>query len=382
MPFLPLFIEHLGVRDVAGIERWSGIAFGSTFLLAAIFSPIWGRLADTHGRKLMLMRASLGMAIIMALMGFSQNIYQLVGLRLIMGAVSGYVSTSIALIAIQTPKTHSGWALGTLSTAPMGGVLLGPLLGGVLAELIGIRHIFWVTGVFLFCAFLITLCFVQDSPILTQETVLTGREVWGAIPDIRQLLSLFLTVFMLQVANLSVEPIVTVYIKQLASHSNHVAMISGMVFAASGLAAIIMAPLLGKISDRIGPHRVLMAALVASALLLIPQAYVQNPWQLMGLRFLMGIAVSGLLPSVNSLLRRMVPDHISGRIYGYSQSAQHMGSIIGPVMGGQMAAIWGIRAVFFSTSTLLLINAAWVFLHSGGRRLSPQSVTSTEIKLR
>lgn len=381
IPFLPLFIEHLGVGDVASVARWSGAAFGSTFFLAAIFSPIWGRLADTHGRKLMLMRASLGMAIIMALMGFSQNIYQLVGLRIIMGAVSGYCSTSIALIAIQTPKEHSGWALGTLSTSQVGGMLLGPLLGGILAECIGMRPVFWVTGLLLFCSFLITVFFVQDAPIHTDQSVLSGREVWASIPDIRQVLSLFLSVFMLQVGNLSVEPIVTIYIKQLAAHSNHVAMISGTVFAASGLAAIIMAPVLGKISDRVGPRRVLITSLLASALLLIPQAYVHNPWQLMGFRFLMGIAVSGLLPSVNSLLRRMVPDLVSGRIYGYSQSAQHLGSIIGPIMGGQMAAVYGIRAVFFCTSSLLLLNAMWVFLQGGVKPLSPRSVISAESNL-
>lgn len=369
MPFMPLFIEQLGVHEIASVERWAGIAYGITFLLAALVAPLWGRLADLHGRKLMLLRASLGMAVIMILTGFSQNIYHLVGLRLLFGAALGFNSSSIALIATQTPRENTGWALGTLATGGIGGSLLGPLLGGYLAEAIGLRPIFFVTGFLLFCTFLVAFFFVQES-FVPEQKLLSAREVWRTIPDSSQLLALFATVFMLMTANLSIEPIVTVYIKQLAAHTDHVALISGMVFAASGLATILVAPTLGRLSDRVGPRPVLLGAILLEALLFIPQAYVQTPWQLLGLRFLMGMAGGGLLPCVNSLIKRMVPDEVSGRVYGYNQSAQFLGCLIGPVLGGQMAATLGIRAVFFSTSFLLFLNAGWVFLN-GRHKLAP-----------
>ncbi|HBF59880.1 MAG TPA: multidrug transporter subunit MdtG, partial [Exiguobacterium sp.] len=156
LPFLPLFIEELGVDRRQDITTWSGIAFGATFLVAAIVSPIWGRLADRKGRKLMLLRASLGMSIVMFLISFVQDVYQLVFLRLVMGAVSGFISAGITMVASQTPKEKSGWALGTLSTGGIAGGLLGPLIGGFLADVVGLRPVFLFTSVPLFITFLVT----------------------------------------------------------------------------------------------------------------------------------------------------------------------------------------------------------------------------------
>ncbi|HEY9724224.1 MAG TPA: multidrug efflux MFS transporter [Oscillatoriaceae cyanobacterium] len=371
MPFMPLFIEQLGVHSVGAIEQWSGFAYGATFLLAALVAPLWGRLADQHGRRLMLLRASLAMAVVMSLMGLAQNVYQLTFLRLLFGGALGFNSSSIALVATQTPREKSGWALGTLATGSIAGSLIGPLLGGYLAEVMGLRNVFFVTGVLLFATFMLTMFLVKETFVPDGKPPLKAREVWQRIPHPGQLWALFATVLILWVANLSIEPIVTVYIKQLAGNTDHVALISGMVFAASGLATVLVAPSFGKLSDRVGPRTVLLGSLIAAAVLFVPQAFVQNPWQLLGLRFLMGVAGAGLVPSVNTLIKHMVPNEIAGRVYGYSQSAQFLGGLVGPVMGGQMAAFLGIRAVFFSTCLLLLLNAAWVYFN--GRKSAPQA---------
>lgn len=360
MPFMPLYIEQLGVHAVASVEQWSGITYGATFLLAAIVAPIWGWLADTHGRRLMLLRASLAMAVVMSLMGLVQNVYELLVLRLLFGGALGFNSSSIALIATQTPKENSGWALGTLATGSIAGSLVGPLLGGYLSEVMGIRHVFFVTGVLLFATFFVALLLIRENFAPVRKTPLSSREVWQRIPDRTQLWGLFATVMMLMIANLSIEPIVTIYVKLLAGNNQHIALLSGMVFAASGLATVLVSPSLGRLSDRVGPRKVLLGSLVIAALLFIPQAFVQNTWELLALRFLMGMAGAGLLPSVNTLIKHMVPNEVSGRVYGYNQSAQFIGGLIGPVLGGQMSAMWGIRAVFFSTCALLLLNAGWV----------------------
>lgn len=362
LPFLPLYIGQLGIRQPALIVQWSGIAFGATFLLAALASPVWGRLADRYGRKPMLLRASLGMAIIMSLMGLVHNVYELVALRFLMGAVSGYISAAITMIATQTPREYSGWALGTLSTGTVTGNLTGPLIGGWLAEVIGLRHTFFVTGVLMFIAFVVTLVFVKETFERKEREQLSTREVWSLIPRPQMLFVLFLTTFMLQLANMSIEPIITIYIKELIHNAQHVALIAGFVVSASGLGNVLAAPRLGRLSDRVGPEKVLLACLVFAAIVMIPQAFVQNTWELMGLRFLMGLSFGGLLPSVNSLVRRSVPDRITGRIFGYNQSAQYLGNIAGPMLGGQMGAHFGLHAVFFSTSALLLMNAAWNYL--------------------
>lgn len=363
LPFLPLYIEELGVRSTQAVEQWAGLAFGSTFLLAAFVSPLWGRLADQYGRKVMLLRASLGMAVVMTSIGFVQNVYELVGMRLLMGAVSGYVSAAITLVATQTPRQHAGWALGVLSTGQVGGNLLGPLVGGYLAELIGLRHVFFVTGGFMFVSFLVTMLFVREQRRPERPRRKSEKINWHKLPQSRIVKAMFVTSFMLQLAQLSIEPIITVYIKQLLPATSHVALFSGAVVAASGFANVLAAPFVGKWGDRIGQQKVLPMALLAASVLFIPQAYVQNAWQLMALRFLLGMTVAGLLPSINALLKRMVPDEAAGRIYGYNQSALYMGNIAGPVLGGQMAAHFGIHYVFFSTSLLLFFNALWVYMH-------------------
>ena len=361
IPILPLFIQQLGVDNVAEIEEWSGIAYGVTFILMAVFSPIWGKAADRYGRKPMLLRASLGMALVLTCMGFVQNVYQLVGLRLLQGTISGYYSAAITLVATQTPKDRSGWALGTLSTGAVAGMLLGPLLGGAVADLFGLRSVFFVIGALLLIAFLAALLYVTENFTPSEKAAPKFRDIRRMMPHPEVTVAMFATTFMLQLALMSIQPILTVYIAEMSNNTDYLAFLSGMVFAASGLSSVIAAPRLGALADRIGPPKVMVVALLAAGLLFIPQALVRNAWELMALRFLLGIATASLLPSINSMIRQITPDELTGQIYGYNQSAQFIGSFGGAVMGGQIASMFGLKYVFFSTSVLLLLNAAWVY---------------------
>lgn len=360
-PILPLYIDQLGVHDLAEIEHWSGIIYGITFIVMAVFAPIWGQAADKYGRKPMLLRASLGMAIVIAGMGFAQNVYQLAGLRLLQGTISGFYSASITLIATQTPKERLGWALGTLSTGSVAGMLLGPLFGGYLAGIIGIRNVFFVIGSLLLIGFMASYLFVREEFVVSDKKAPCFKEVYSLIPDPKVMAAMFVTTLVLQLALMSIQPIITVYIAQISENTTQVAFISGMVFAVSGLASIVAAPWLGQLSDKIGPQKVILGALLAAGILFLPQAFVQNYWELMGLRFLLGIATAGLLPSINTLLTQITPDEVTGRVFGYNQSAQFIGSFGGAVLGGETAAMFGIHYVFFFTSALLLINALWVY---------------------
>jgi len=220
LPFLPLYVEQLGVSSPAAIVQWSGIAFGAAFLAASLVSPIWGRLADIYGRKLMLVRASLGMAIVMSLIGLAHNIYELVGLRLAIGLAGGYASGSIILVAMQTPRDRSTWALGTLSIGTMAGSFVGPLLGGILPGLIGLRETFFAAGAAIFVAFLATCFLIRETRITPPVAKKSGARrvgTWAAIPDRRPVFAMLATALMLMFANMSIEPIITVYVAQLVS---------------------------------------------------------------------------------------------------------------------------------------------------------------------
>lgn len=361
LPILPLYIEQLGIHDIAEIEHWSGWAFGINFISLAIFSPIWGKAADKYGRKPMLLRASLWLAIIVTCMGFAQNVYQLVGLRMLQGALAGFIAAAITLVAIQTPKERVGWALGTLSTASVGGTLLGPLMGGYLADTLGMRSVFLFIGVLAMLAFTLSWLFVHEDFVRSEEKALGFREVWKLVPDQKIMISMFITSFILSVALMSIQPIITIYTAQLIVDTRYIALISGAVFAASGLASMLASTRLGRLTDEIGPHKVMLAALLAAGVLFIPQAFVTTVWQLGVLRFLIGLATAGILPAINTLIRHSIPESVAGRAFGYNQSAQFLGAFGGSIMGGSVAAVFGIQSVFYFTGALLIFNALWIY---------------------
>ncbi|MCM3628530.1 multidrug efflux MFS transporter [Paenibacillus glycanilyticus] len=360
-PVLPLYIHQLGVTDTAKIEQYSGLAFGITFILSAVFSPIWGIAADKYGRKPMLLRASLGMAIVIFSMGFAQNVYELIGLRLLQGIITGYASACTALIATQTEKSHAGWALGTLSTAGIAGSLLGPSIGGFIELHVGMRNVFFITGLLLLIAFITTLLFVKENFVRVDKKAQKMKEIWSSIPEKNLTVTLFITYFALTFAMYSIEPVLTVYVTSLTSNTEHVALLAGFIFSASGLANIIAAPRLGRLSDKIGAHKVMLFALIVAGLLFAPQALVHQPWELMALRFLLGLAAGGLNPSVNILIKKITPDALTGRMFGLTMSAGYLGVFGGSVLGGQIAAWLGLRYVFLTTGAILLLNAMWVY---------------------
>jgi len=360
-PILPLYIKHLGVQSNSLIEQFSGLAFGVTFIILAIFSPIWGKAADKYGRKPMLLRASLGMAIIIFCMGFVRNVYELIGLRLLMGMVAGYSTACTTLIATQIDRENAGWALGTLSTAAISGSLFGPIIGAYIADNLGLQNVFFLTGILLLISFITTALFVQEKFKRENANTLGTREIWKTLPNKDLLITMFVTFFVMTTALFSIEPIITVYVSQLVHNTNHIALLAGIAFSASGLASIIAAPRLGRLSDKIGPHKVMLVALIVAGIIFIPQAFVKNPWQLIGLRFLLGLVTAGLTPCVNSIIKRITPESIAGRVYGFNMSAGYLGGFGGSIMGGQIAAYFGIRYVFFITGALLFANAIWVY---------------------
>lgn len=370
LPFLPIYVKHLGVTSPAAIVQWSGAAFSITFLAAGLVAPLWGKLADRYGRKLILMRASLGMALAMSAMGLAHNVYQLVLLRLLVGLAGGYASGAMILVATQTPKSRTGWALGTLSTGVLAGNLLGPLVGGILPGAVGIRNTFFLAGGIIFVAFLATSFLIREDKTHAQRKA--GRHVgsaWALIPDRRPVLAMLLTALLLLLANMSVEPIITVYVAQLVPDSSKVVLVAGIVMSAAAFGSILAAPRIGRLADRIGHWKVVIACLFAAAVLLIPQAFVTAGWQLILLRFLMGMALAGLLPCITALIRHSVPDAVSGNILGYSQSAQYAGQVSGPLLGAVLGAHFGMRVVFLATSALLFGGAAynWVLSRRAGK---------------
>ncbi|TAM06746.1 MAG: MFS transporter [Pusillimonas sp.] len=363
LPFLPLYVEQLGVSSHSAIVQWSGVAFGATFFGTAITAPLWGHLADRYGRKPMLVRAAIGMAIVMSLIGTAHSITELVLLRLLAGLVGGYASSSMVMVSTQAPRERAGWALGILSIGTLSGSLVGPLAGGFLPGLVGIRGTFFVGGAVIAVAALATILFVrEDFDRRLDARQPTHGEAIPTSPANRWLVvTLLTTAMMVLLANMSIEPIITIYINQLGVPHDHLARMAGVVMATSAFGSMLTSARLGALADRVGSNKVIVGSLLITAIIMLPQAFVTSWWQLALLRGLMGMSMAGLLPAVAKRVRAMVHEHRAGKTLGYLQSSQFAGQVIGPLMGGQIGAWAGLRDVFFVTAALLGL-CAWLNL--------------------
>lgn len=370
LPFLPLYISQLGVTSHEALSMWSGLTFSVTFLISAIVSPMWGSLADRKGRKLMLLRASLGMAIAILLQAFATNVWQLFLLRGVMGLTSGYIPNAMALVASQVPRERSGWALSTLSTAQISGVIGGPLMGGFIADHVGLRAVFCITAALLVVSFLVTLFLIKEGvrPTIKKSERLSGKAVFASLPYPALVISLFFTTMVIQLCNGSIGPILALFIKSMVPDSSNIAFLSGLIASVPGISALISAPRLGKLGDRIGTERILMATLIFAVVLFFAMSWVTTPLQLGILRFLLGFADGAMLPAVQTLLVKYSSDQITGRIFGYNQSFMYLGNVVGPLMGATVSAMAGFRWVFIATASIVLINIWQVALVLRRRR--------------
>ena len=359
LPFLPLYVQQLGAGSEAAVVQWSGIAFSATFFGTGITAPIWGVLADRYGRKPMLIRAAVGMAIVMSLIGVAQNVTELVALRLVAGLIGGYASASIVMVGTQAPRDRSGWALGLLSTGALTGNLVGPLIGGLLPAWIGIRGTFFAGGGVIAVAALLTIFVVREDfqPAIDVKRGTPDSATAQTPTNYPVVVALLATAMMVLLANMSIEPIITVYIAELGVSHERLAEIAGLVMAFSALGSILTAARLGALADRIGGWRVITGCLVATGLVMLPQAFVTAWWQLAGLRLLMGMSLAGLLPAIAKLVRQSVGESQTGKMLGYLQSAQFAGQVAGPLLGGFVGVRLGLPAVFFVTGGLLIACA-------------------------
>ena len=288
MPFLPLYIDTLGNFTHKQLNFWSGFIYSGTYFVSAIISPWWGKLADKKGRKPMTLRASLGMAIVLGCMGLVTNVYQLFILRMLQGIFAGFVSNSNALVATETPKEKSGQALGTMASSFTAGNLLGPFIGGALASIFSYRVTFFITGGLLLIAFLLSLFFVHETDFkpVTEKKL---DKASGVIKELRSpqlIFGLLLTTLIIQAANNSINPIVSLYVKQLMANHGNVVFISGVIAALPGIATFLAASRFGALGDRIGTHKIIIAGFIGATILFFLTAFVQNTVELGILRFL------------------------------------------------------------------------------------------------
>lgn len=358
MPFLSLFVSQLGDFTKAQITFYSGLAFAADYAISAISAPLWGIIADKKGRKIMLLRASLGMAVAMGLMGFVTNVWQLVALRALQGVFAGFISNAQALVASQTPRKYSGRALSTLITGAVSGQLFGPVIGGLLAQLFSIRNTFFITAGLLMVAFLLSLFFVQEhfKPVAHYREPGDSRNPLAAFQNPRLIIVMLCSTAIVQFGNASIAPIISLYVRELMHYRGPITVVAGIIAALPGISNIFSAPRLGRYGDQHGSGKVLLFGYIFAVIMYFPQGIVTSVVALGILRFAIGISDGALYPEIQTVLTKNTPVHLTSTIFSYNQSFQAIGNMFGALLGGLVAGWFNYNAVFIMTALLLLIN--------------------------
>lgn len=361
MPFLPFFVRDLGVAEERLVSAYAGVAMFAAGMSLTIFQPIWGSLADRYGRKLMLQRAMFGGALMIGLMGFSQNVWQLIVFRFLQGALTGTGSACNTMVASVTPRQHLGSAMGLLQTAIIVGNAAGPWMGGVVADSYGYRIPFFVCGGLWAISGLIVLVFTREQRVRPEQRANGNhglRQAFGT----GGLTALLSTFFLSAFAITFVGPIFPLFVEQVAQ-TTRAATVTGQLMAAGGIAAGISCLVVGRLADRLGHRRVLITASAGSALFSIPHAIAQTVGQLFGLRIGWGLIAGGASPAMNAMIGASVSPDTFGRSFGITTSAMCLGFALGPLVGGFLASGMGLRLPFVVMGVLQLATAALIGLY-------------------
>jgi MFS transporter, DHA1 family, multidrug resistance protein len=358
VPFMPLYIGTLGVHRLPDVERWSGVLFAAPFLAQTLVAPLWGVLGDRHGRKIMVLRALTGIGITNMLAATVGAVWQLLLLRMLQGGVSGFVAATNALVSSSIPRERLGTAMGILQSSLTAGAIIGPLIGGALADEIGYRWVFVVNGV---------LCWAGAAVVLVATREPAGSRARESGPGVRDNLAFFLrspvlrTVGLLlctsNLAVMAIEPIFPVFVATLGIPAPRVATVAGVLFSVTGFASMLGAAMWGRVSDRVGEGKVLIMVLAGASLAYVAQAAARGPVVLFLLRAALGLAVGGLMPPLYAIVARLAPTERLGGIMGLTSSAIMIGNLVGPIVGGLFAAAAGIRPVFVAAAVILALSA-------------------------
>lgn len=373
IPFLPIYLLELGVSkdDVA---LWSGLVFGITFLIAGIMAPIWGKIADNKGKKRMALRAGFAIAVSYFLIGLVTDQYQLLLGRAFVGFANGFYPAAMTMVSLSVDEKRVGRALGIFQMGLILGNVIGPFLGGAVESVVGMRPVFYVSGIAVFIATLAVLFFVKEPRIASkkvEDTTATKqktslREDFKAVSEKPILVRLLWIFFFMQCAIMMLQPILALYVGDMQGTMEGAAIISGSILSIGGLAGALTTNLWVRIGERRGYFQTVSYCMIGSGIVLLLQSLPVGIWWFGVLQVLIGSCIVGINPSLSAAVTLNTEPAFRGRMFGMTTTAQQFGSMVGPVFASLVSTYIGISYVFSITGALLL------YLGFQARRLSVQ----------
>ena len=360
-PFIPFFVKDLGIKSDSDAALWSGVLATATGAMLFISSPLWGSLSDRFGRKNMLLRAYAGATVTITAQAIVQSVWQLLALRALQGFFVGTIPAATALIAGGTPPRRMAYALGLVQMAVFTSQTVGPVVGGLMASVVGFRTTFALGGLMYVVSFVVCLVFVKEEFQRPEPGERVSYvENLRTVMRVPTMLLLITVMFLVSSAAVFVRPVVPLLVKSF-SHSGVEAK-SGFVFAAIALTSAIAAVVSGRIAERTGYRNALIVAALGAgvAYALVGAAYSLPP--LLLLMALVGVFSGAMIPMVNALIGASAPEGKHGSAFGLVGSAQALSFAVAPLLGGITAKQFGIHAGFPIVGALLVAVAALVWL--------------------
>ena len=364
IPFLPIYLLELGVPkdDVA---LWSGLVFGITFLIAGIMAPIWGKIADNKGKKRMALRAGFAIAVSYVLIGMVNNEYELLLGRAFVGFANGFYPAAMTMVSLSVDEKQVGRALGIFQTGLILGNVVGPFLGGAIESIVGMRPVFYVSGIAVFIATLAVLFFVKEPKLQSagdagkaqsaQPNKSTSlREDFKAVREQPVLVRLLWIFFFIQCAIMMLQPILSLYVGDMQGTMEGAAIISGTILSIGGLAGSLTTNLWVRLGERRGYFRTISYCMLGSGVVLLLQSLPVGIWWFGVLQVLIGSCIVGINPSLSAAVTLNTDPSFRGRMFGMTTTAQQFGSMVGPVFASIVSTYIGISYVFSITGLLLL----------------------------
>ncbi len=355
VPFLPLFVRELGVTNLDETAYWSGLVFAGPFFISFFLTPIWGNLGDRYGRKMMTVRAVLGLAIAQVLVGFSQNVTQLFIARLVQGLLSGFLPAAMALVAANTPKEKTGYALGLLQSATAAGTVLGPLVGGLFSDLIGFRGVFFIVAGILTITGLAVIMFVTEEKNNNEKNEHTFIDNWKYLLRNEKLLLPAIMIMITAFGVSFIRPTFVLYIETFSISSKFLPTITGALYSIVGVFSIISAAWWGKQVEKTGIAKNIIYASLLTGTMYLAHSIVYDIYFLIPIRILLGFGYGALPPLLFTAISNNVALERKGGVLGVGSSFQILGNMIGPVLGGFSAGMVGLRLSFIVTGVFFLL---------------------------
>ena len=363
-PFMPLYVQALGVEDVGHAAAWAGVINGASGATRALVAPLRGRLSDRMGRQLMLLRATVAAVVVVGSMAFVTGPWQLLVLRLLQGTLTGTVPAATSLVAATAPAEKAGWRLGALQTVIFVAAGVGPALGGISADSAGLRISFFIASALLAVSAVLVLFGVREKKPVAEEVEATGEDAEtkrSSLPY-KLLLPGLLTLFAVHVAITSAAVALPGFVGTLTGAADRVASQAGWIIGTGALVASLGSLLGGRLAARFGARRVMVVSLTLAGLAALPQALSESVPQLWALRLLASLFIGCAIPVANLAIKSAAPAGRQGEAFGVASSATSAGFALGPLGGGLLAASLGFWSAFLVPGALLLALAVGLVL--------------------